>query len=369
MFAGCVTVMAIVGCSTVVQVQGGASGTEVSACVVSGMVFDSLERPLGGSLVRLRPSNYIKGQIGAFIRDLYSGSEGRFTIDSVPSGHYCVECIFADTLGQLLECVIDSGDSFELLPGAVVRSMALVSGRGLGPRPDRGTPMVYAIGSEHAAVVDSYGYFQMRVPPGWCRLAFHDFDSTGNNGDTLLYLQPGQSLNVMPPPNLPPQCDSLSCELQIVRGLLDYNGLLYVPVDSVAVVVMNHVEELHLRGRGLRMLPPTLTLLSHLKVLDIGMNFLADLPPDINRLKNLNTLLADNDGLWRVPPSIGMLDSLRSLNLQFNSLQSLPQPITYLKPTVLLKLGGNMLCNLGAATIEWANLYDAGWQSKQMCQK
>jgi hypothetical protein len=369
----CLTVLQMQCGKTMPQTAGGASGTEVSACVITGIVVDSLNNPISGSIVRLRPYDYIPGETTGVssqsILDTSTGPDGRYSFDSVKAGQYLLEAVFSDTLGLVIEFAIESGDSMIILDPAILKPMAIVTGSLMPGQPGGpGSPLsVQAIGLERSAPIDSTGHFEMRVPPGWCRINMPGIGPGNPNIDTVVFLQPGQRLIWAPP--LPPKpCDSLICDTMIVREILNANGLQALPAESVIVSANNHVTELHLRARNIHVLPATIGFLIRLAVLDIGGNFLDNLPPEIGHLHSLKTLQADNNVLWLIPATIGMLDSLRMLDLSFNRLQSLPEPITYLHPSAGLNLSNNMLCNIGEFTIEWLEKYEPDWPGTQLCQ-
>jgi Leucine-rich repeat (LRR) protein len=227
--------------------------------------------------------------------------------------------------------------------------------------------MVQAIGLELTAPVDSNGHFSIRVPAGWCRINILGLGPNLPVFDTMVFLQPGQRM-VWAPPVGPLPCDSLACDIAVVREILYANGLPGLAAESVIVVANNHVTELRLGGRNLHVLPATVGHLMRLTVLDISYNFVDSLPQEIGHLHKVKVLRADHNTLWLVPATIGMLDSLDLLDLSYNRLQSLPEPITYLRPTAGLYLGGNMLCNIGDFTAQWADLYSLGWKEQQICQ-
>ncbi len=366
----CLTIIGAINCTAPVEVTGGASGTDVGVCVVAGEVFDTLGQPVAGSLVRLRPFDYIVGQEGQTVikRDGYSDFNGHYFLDSVPPGHYVVECISPDSLGQALECVIDSIDTFPLT-AAVVQPMAVIVGDAMGQKPEeKGDRSVQVRGLERSASIDSSGNFSLMVPSGWRTLNLHGIDPDHPDIDTLLYLQPGRNeMDARSPHDDPPQCDSLVCELAAVREILDLNDLQPVMPESVVTAEGDHVVELRLRGMGIRTLPESIDKLIHLRVLDVGDNDLREFPRGIERLHRLVELVADSNALWTIPGSIGTLDSLRRLDLSFNQLQSVQETITYLDLTYL-DLSGNMLCNIGEFTEQWISAHDPDWKVDQNCR-
>ena len=352
---------------------GGASGTEISACVVSGTVIDSCNNPMPNCRVRLRPYNYLAGVdtlSPGEIQDDTTDAAGKFLLDSVPPGQYMIEINYAESLGQSIEFGVDSAESLHILLPETVKPMATISGYNVPLAPEGATPVppsVQVIGFERSAPIDNMGHFEMKVPPGWCRLHLQGVDTSKYRGDTVLYATPGKHYNIMPPPNFFFPCDSLACEIAYVQEILDSNNLTSLSPESVIVVMSGHITELHLRGKALHVLPESVCWILHLRVLDVGNNSLQALPMGLANWPKLVTLRADSNVLWWVPASIGMLMSLRELDLSYNLLQSLPGPITSIMPKKLLNLNGNMLCNLGSFTEQWANYYTPGWREHQYC--
>lgn len=359
-------------CSAPVDVaDGGASGTDVGMCKVHGEVADSLGRPVTGSIVRLRPFDYLAGldDTAIFKRDVVTGSDGRFTIDSVPAGRYSVECISGDSSGQAINCNVDTADSVEFLLPMVVMPLSTVVGTIPGPLPSgEMNRSVQVIGLERSVPIDSNGNFRLMVPSGWSRLNFHGIEQERPDYDTLVFFQSGHNEWFRTPPQHSMLfCDSLPCEMVIVRELLDSMRLTKLTPESVVVVAGNRVVELRLRARGIKFLPDPVGKLRYLRVLDIGANELHELPRTIEFLRNFRELYIDHNQLLSIPPSIGQLDSLRILDCSFNKLQSLPPTIELL---VLdsLNFGDNMLCNLGETTRKWMNAHDPDWRERQICR-
>jgi hypothetical protein len=353
--------------------SGGATGTEISACTVSGKVVDSLDKPVAGCVVKLRPQDFLSG-IDAVLpgraQDNVTNDEGRYSFDGIQPGLYYLEVAYSDSFGRSVEVAVDSAESLKVLVPTVIEPLATIFGNNLPVTPSTGSaslsPSVRAIGFDRTALIDSTGHFEMKVPPGWCRLHLEGVDPNFYQGNTVVYAKSGTFYNVTPPQYFFTPCDSLPCEKAFIQELLDSNGLFALTPESVTVVEAGRITELHVRGRGLHVLPPSICWLLRLRVLDVGKNFLPDLPVGIGNLRKLTILRADSNWLWYLPPSIGMLFSLRELTISTNFLQSLPGPITALKPTIL-DLNFNMLCNMGNSTEVWADQFAFGWKERQYC--
>jgi hypothetical protein len=268
----------------------------------------------------------------------------------------------------VITCVVDTVDSATFLPLAVIQPLAVV----FGTIPDSlladgGYQSVRVIGLERSALIDSTGNFRLLVPTGWNRINLHHIDPDRTDYDTLVYLQPGGNELMKQPRRNPPICDSLDCQLAIVRSILDTNDRSDVMPESVVVITNGRITELRLRRMGLRVLPDQVGMLFSLRVIDVGENWLHELPRSIEFLHRLNELYADRNLLWMVVPSIGTLDSLGVLDFSNNRLQSLPETIVFLT-LGKVNFGNNMLCNIGEATRKWLDNRDPDWKDTQDCR-
>jgi hypothetical protein len=369
--------LAILGCQRApAPLAGGASSTEVGSCGIEGTVVDSLNRPLPGSLVRLRPFDYIPTNDSTradwAMRNVASDRDGRYKFDTVTAGRYNVEALFGESLGQVIDVQIDSAETLRVLPVAMLMPLVAIEGSNIPMPPEGGKrPEAHAIGVERSATIDSMGHFTLNVPSGWTRLALEGVDTNAIAADTIFFAQPGAKIALGPPPQPPPPpkpCDSLSCDLLIVREILEGSGLAAVAAESVIVVAQNRVVELNLRSRGIRILPRAVGKLERLRKLDVGGNLLDTLPSTLGHLRHLDELFADSNSLWKIPATIGMIGSLQKLDLSTNFLLSIPEPITYLRSLEFLNVSNNMLCNIGEMTAEWLDRASPGWRLKQLCQ-
>ncbi len=373
---------AIVACALAVQcgrtpapMAGGASSTEVGSCGIEGLVVDSLSRPVSGSIIRLRPFDYVASNDSASSfwanRNVLSDHAGRYKFDTVKSGRYNVEAVAGESLGLVMDIQIDTAETLRILPASMLLPLVTIEGSNIPIKPDGPEqPSVHAIGLERSASIDSAGKFALKVPYGWTRLELEGVDHDAYATDTIFFTRPGERIAFGPPPehSEPGKCDSLSCDLQIVREILDGSGLAGTPAESVCLITQNHVSELRLRSKGIKNLSRTVGKLEWLRKIDIGRNLLDSLPSTMGHLQHLEELVADSNLLMTIPAQIGMINSLRRLDLSGNMLLSLPEPVTYLRSLVWLNLSDNKLCNIGEMTAQWADRMDPGWRATQQCQ-
>lgn len=358
-------------CTQPVDVAGGGSGTEISGCVIQGTVRDTAQQPVSGGLVRLRPFDYLSSipvEDTAQKQDIPIASNGTFSINNVPVGHYMIECTHSDSFSLALDCSIDSIDSLSILPEITLQPMAIISGTAIQSEQSQDRPVIEVRGLERSMEVDDEGGFQMMVPAGWRRLHIHEPDSPDDLHDTLLYFSSGEQKEfTRRKPDAPQHCEDPECEIAIIKELLDSNDITTIQPESVVVITDNHITELRLHETGITVLPASIGNLFHLEVLDISVNYIKELPSSIEKLENLRFLKADHNKLWLLPASIGTLNSLTFIDFSFNRLQSLPEPITYLSPEKAF-FGFNMLCNIGEQTKKWLWKVDSQWDHHQACQ-
>lgn len=358
---------AVLFCTQPVDVAGGGSGTEISGSTIRGTVKDTSQRPVSEGIVRLRPFDYLVSEPMEDTtrkQDRSIGTNGTFSFENVPAGHYIIECIHGDSFGVAMDYEIDTSDTFSILPDIVIQRMSVISGRNMISSPDNHLPPIQVRGLERSIPVDERGNFNVLVPPGWNRLHIYSSNTPNGTIDTLIYCIGGEEKKFDGPPHQPPRCDGVECDLAIVQEILDSNAITTILPESLVVISNNSVTELYLRDLDIYVLPMSIGKLYNLKVLDIGHNKLHVLPPTIEHLRNLTVLRADQNQLWNIPAAIGTLDSLEFIDFAFNKLQSLPEPITYLNPKKVIFIS-NQLCNIGERTKEWLFKVKAEWYHQE----
>ena len=350
------------------KVAGGGSGTDVSASVVRGTVIDTLNQPVAGCLVRLRPFDYIPSSdydfsSSAIKRDAVTGADGSFTLDSIPAGCYMIECITSDSQAFATSYIIDSTDTFTIPEAAVMHPMATVSGKDPSFIPDASNDRYVEVrGFERSVRVNGKGHFTLNVPAGTHRFHFPARDSQHQAIDTSLVLVPGEQKELFS--TCEESCEDLECEMTCLRQLLAANSLS-VPPDSVITVENNHIVALHLRNLSIDTLTDSIFLLSKLRVLDISFNSIRTIPADIGQLQNLEEFYANNNYIKTVPEHFGTLSSLRIVFLFRNQLNFIPDSFMNLQVNDL-RIGDNRLCDLSIEMAEWLDEIDSHWR-KQEC--
>jgi hypothetical protein len=380
--ASCIYGLLLLRCSfDPITVAGGASGTDLSACVVSGSVVDSLGKPVSNAVVHLRRAEFLATDTG-MIRtsangkwiacDTETNASGGFYFEKIDTGSYLIEINYRDSFGILLPCTVTTLDNRTDIPRDTLYPLAVISGR--IDVNESGTAQVSVIqvyGMERRVVPDSSGYFTLVLPSGHHNIRFSSESGNFDPMEVSVYVHPHQDRDLghfhmggFPPPQQP--CGNLECDLAAVRAILDSCGLVTVPLDSVVIVEEGRVTGLMLQYRNISRLPTGLERLANLKTLDLSGNAIANLPP-LRGLPNLKRLILRANQFSQFPMYIGKLWNIEALDIANNRLQSLPDSIVALTPIVLLDLAGNKLCSLPPAVAAWADLYDANWRQTQVC--
>jgi hypothetical protein len=370
-----------------INLAGGASGTDLSACVVSGTVVDSLGMPFSSASVYLRRAEFLASDSG-IVRlsangkliacDTETDRSGTFRFESVDTGSFSIEVNYNDSLGTLFVCTIASHDVRFTLPPDTICPLAVITGHINANEPGQpGHPqasLVQVYGMQRRVKPDSSGFFRLELPCGQHTILLSSDTGYTDPMEISVFLHPDQERDLGTfrldkyPPHQPP-CRNIECDLAAVREMLDSCGLSGVPVDSVVTIDSGRVTGLHLQNRNMTRLPWGLERLEKLKTLDLSGNAIVTMPRFGGFFPiGLRTLILRSNQLAQLPPSIVMLRNIETLDLSNNKLQSLPDSIVSIAPRVLLDLGGNKLCSLPPAIAAWADMYDVDWRQTQNCQ-
>ena len=85
------------------------------------------------------------------------------------------------------------------MPAATVQPMAVISGSDMvAGRERHGQPVIQTRGMDHSAIIDSMGFFTLKVPAGSIRLNIQGINSTTLPLDTLIDLKPGDHVELRP---------------------------------------------------------------------------------------------------------------------------------------------------------------------------
>jgi hypothetical protein len=366
------------------NVAGGASGTDLSACVVSGNVVDSSGNPVAGAVVYLRQAGFLAADSeiirvspnGKWIAcDTLTDASGSFHFKSIDTGSYSIEVNYKDSLGILFPCTVSTHDARNDLPQDTLYPLAVVTGHidaDANPFEQTQVSVIQVYGLQRIVRPDSAGFFRLLLPQGQHNLRFSSDSGNIDPMEVSIYVHPNQQKDIghFHLGNFPwiqRPCQNLECDLSVVRSILDSCGLFTVAAESVVTSDSGRVAGLNLQGRNIVRIPMELGRLERLRTLDLSGNAITNLPPPRVLPSALRTMVLRANKLTELPGYIGLLRNIETLDLSNNQLQSLPDSIVTIAPLVMLDLSGNKLCSLPSSIAAWADRYDSDWRQTQDC--
>ena len=166
----CIPVLAACMCTSL---AGGGSGTNTGNAKVVGKIVDRAGEAVAEVAITLRPDGYLQAPPWEIvltadpkIRETVTGSDGSFTIDSVPSGEYSIEANDSGGFAVLLQCTVFEDEQVAALGAAALDPYAAVAGIAAVTTPGvRQYVQVY--GLERCVPVDSTGSYSIgNLPAG-----------------------------------------------------------------------------------------------------------------------------------------------------------------------------------------------------------
>jgi hypothetical protein len=277
----------------------GASGTELSACTVSGVAVDQQGKPVGGAIVRLRPKYFLAADSTTVplmlrgkktIADTVTNALGEFQFELVDTGEFSIEVNYNDSLAKLFPCTILTTDTLKKMQKDTLVPMSIVWGHfdafDSNNVPDSSARIqIYGLDRFAKPNPDSAGKFSLKVPNGNLNLKFSMDTGHQNEMDVRISLLPNQKREIgsfrlgqsqMRPP---PPCQGFNCDSIVVRAMLDSLKLDTLAVDSIAKTRNSRIVELDLHGLNLTNIPGELQRLDALEVLDLSNNRLCKVAP------------------------------------------------------------------------------------------
>jgi Leucine-rich repeat (LRR) protein len=153
-------------------------------------------------------------------------------------------------------------------------------------------------------------------------------------------------------------CNNFTADASKIRALLDKNGWIDIPVDSVVKVENGNIIGIDFsyeRRTKMKSLSKKLTVSSQKMVLSSG----------IEALRYLRSLDLSGNDIDTLPTWFGNLCHLKNLNLSKNKLTSLPDFMASFCNLDSLNLAENQISTTSVAVTKWADTYAPGWKSTQ----
>jgi Leucine-rich repeat (LRR) protein len=362
----------IVNCTSSgnIDLAGGASDLEISACVIDGKAADVYGNVLIGASVTLRPSNYVSGDsisdgLLKKVANAVTDTFGNFKIDSIDTGSYSIEINFNDSIGTMSYIDISQGDRFKSLATVNLLPLATISGSIDISQDSLDVNYCYikVIGLERNVKSDSTGFYSVRVPSGRHHLFFQK-----DSSELIIQLGPGEpkTVDIRISDNRRPN-EQFANDSTILRVLLDSLDISQSAFDSVSRFDNGKLVMLDLSKRGLQRIAIHLIRFPRLRQLYLNDNELGDtfnLPPDF--LRGLEKLDLKNNNIIKISNNISSLDCLQFLDLSYNKLSTLPLSIARLR-LYTFDISYNTIdsASLSEEQIQWLNTNDPDWSSTQ----
>ena len=174
------------------------------------------------------------------------------------------------------------------------------------------------------------------IEPEW-QLTLRRKLKEAEKSGTLLLMQEGLK-------TLPPQIEAMGHKLHTLR--LGRNRLDLCRGPLVWYKSLKSLHTLSLKSTKLRVLDPSVSVLSSLELFEIQNNRLTALPDTICRCRRLKRLLADSNRITDLPERIGELTALVDLWIDYNAVELIPESFSALRKLVTFKATRNGIYNL-----------------------
>ncbi len=339
--AGILSVVIILqfNCST--NVAGGTSSSENTK--IAAMVTLN-GQPAAGVEVYLRSQSYLSDTAeltGDRIPDAVTDAGGTFSIDSVDTGTYIIECNDGTQFASMVSCTVDinSGEAVNL--GAVpLLQGAIVSGTALHDKIVSADIFVRLYGLEHIQKVDIDGnYHFSNVPAGDVAVNFITDEADTKSKDTTITLAAGESV-IIDTVNVPD--DYASDSLALIAYLAN-QGITGWVWDSLVTVVDERIRFLDLSNKNITVLHSSIRTLTFINKLYLRENNITELPEEILELKRLWHLYLDSNPLPSFPVLLKRMPWLITISLNYTGITELPDTLVKFPKLEAISLEGNGL--------------------------
>jgi len=153
-------------------------------------------------------------------------------------------------------------------------------------------------------------------------------------------------------------CSNFTADASKIRVLLDKNGWVDIPVDSVVIVENGNIIGIDLsyeHRTAIKSLSKESSVSAQKMVFTAG----------IESMRHLRSLNLSGNNIDTLPDWFGELCHLKSLNLSKNKLTSLPDFMASFCNLDTLNLAENQIGTASAVVTKWADIHAPGWKTTQ----
>ena len=319
-------------CTGPMNTAGGSTSTDNAK--VSAVVVHADGSPVSGAMVRCRPADYLSDGTADAIADSYTDGSGRFSIDSIDSGNYCIEIADNNGNGVAISCSIPGKSPVNLGTHTIV-AMGMIVGTAGGPAVKA---HLRVRGLDRYVPADSGGRFCTMVPSGRSYSVNITAPDTSVDLPLTTPVEPSRSVAVAA------DLGNYATDSIAVRLFINSMNMSAVPLDSIMRIGDGkRIRTLFLRGRNLSSIPASIGNLTFLWEIDAGANPLDSLPHTIEDLPLLSHLFLDRTPLRKLPEAVCRCLGLKWLKCSNSGIRDLPPALVSLTRLNVLDMSGDSL--------------------------
>lgn len=320
--------------------------------------------------VYIRKSNYLKDIDNVETEEfLLTDSDGSFCNEFVDEDFYTIEATDEKGYSLASRCttIIGFSDTINLGTLILQKDAFFYGNIDVTEIDSHKRTYVQIYGLNKVSEADSLGNFIIKdIPAGEHLLKIKTEDNSYTSLDNYEFsIKPDDTLNagglVFP--------EYFWKDTSVIRGILDINGLVSLPVDSVVkrgedgrineLLLSNknldtltpsirtlHLTRLEIANNNLNWIPDQVKDIISLKYVDASGNNINLLPPSFPFLTNIEYLNVDDNVLYEIHPNIGIMESLEYFSCSGNDLTTLPGSIEKFENLKILNISNNKMDKL-----------------------
>lgn len=309
----------------------GSSETTNGKLIIGTVQFgDSL---ISGASVNVRSIDFILDS--TFVNKeipskIYTDSQGKFQIDSLPAGSYKLEVNYLGSIAHLVTFSVPTNQTEPI----DLQTISLQKTAGFYGQINRvnvsanNNIYIQIYGMNRVTAADTNGEFMFsQLPAG-------DHVIRVLCSDTSYGIIEHDTVELDPASNRDMGIYKLPFEYHldtlIIRKILILNEKDFIPMDSVAEFKDGKLVGLKLISLELDTLPPEIGDL-RVNHMSVAKNNLTELPDELFNIKTMNKFICKENQLTKLPKTIVRQKILKHLDIRHNFIDSLPKDIVNLK--------------------------------------